>query len=757
VADVFVADPVAVVGMGIAVPGASSPEQLWRLLVDGTSTFTEPGRFEVESFWSADPAAPERAYARTAGFITDFRPHPALAAELDAAPARSLPHPGLWLRHSLYQATEGLRLRARDRCLLCVGLSPTGSPDLEDEMVRVGLHGAADGDTVRAARAVPHRIGRAVAAGILPEDTEVLVVDTACSSSLYAIDAGLRALRSGECELAVCGGAFALTPYGFVLLAAMAGQSASGQVRPYGTGADGTMFSDAAGLVALETLSRARANGDRVLGLLLGSGCSADGRGKAMHAPLLEGQRLAIRRALESGRISPGAVSWVVGHGAGTAVGDAVEVAALHEAYGADGRRLLTSTKAVIGHGVFAAGVCSVIHALLAMREEVVPGQSHHDGPAERLALGGRLAVPVRAAPWPAGQRPRVAGVSGFGLGGGNAHLLVADAVPGPAEPAGDARPAEALAVVGWAAHLPGDPTPEMVLRWLRGGRTAPALAFEPRYPMPDPAEFRIPPGVLRAGDRGQVMALRLFRALAGALGGVPETLCATTGVVCGQTGPSHGQLHATLRCHLESARPAANDDPHASAGWAAVAERVRTTFPAATEDTLAGTVANAAAARVANYFDLHGATACVDAGADSGLAALRFAQLQLDSGSLDLAAVLAMSTSAEPELAALLADLLPPGVRHLAEGGFGVAVCRVATAREHGWPVLARIRVHARPSLGRRPVRLAALADRSYLAADGMVALLASLTDCRGPGVLATQTYTVTRIDRIGLFDLGC
>lgn len=245
-------DPIAVVGMGMAVPGASSPEEFWRLLIDGAELFVDApaDRWDIARFHATDRGAPDKTYQRRSGFITDFRPHEKLRAE--GLAEAGLDQTALWLRHSLHQALDGVRRNARDRFSFCVGYTPDGSQHLEEAFVlRSSLDTLAEdgddavdgpiGDALRrrfsrgddpSASYLPHRIGQDAMAGILPPATRVHMVDTACSSSLYAMDLGVRDLLSGRSDIAVCGGSFALAPSGSILFAKLNGLSAGGAVRP---------------------------------------------------------------------------------------------------------------------------------------------------------------------------------------------------------------------------------------------------------------------------------------------------------------------------------------------------------------------------------------------------------------------------------------------------------------------------------------------------------------------------------------------
>ncbi|MFI6344288.1 SDR family oxidoreductase [Streptomyces sp. NPDC050560] len=706
------ADPIAVVGMGLAVPGASSPEEFWRLLVEGDELFVEAPaeRWDMRRFHDDDRAAPDKTYQRRSGFITGFTPH-ALLRDEGLADA-GLDHTALWLRHSLHQALEGVARGPADRFSFCVGYTPDGSQHLEEAFVLgEALDALAeDGDDAvtgpvgRALRRrfhrgddpsaayLPHRVGRDAMAGILPSGTRLRMVDTACSSSLYAMDLGVRDLLSGQSDIAVCGGSFALAPSGSVLFAKLNGLSAGGAVRALDAGADGALFSDGAGLVVLKRLSRARADGDRVLGLLSAVGLSADGRGKAIYAPAPAGQELAVERALARGGLEADDVDWIVAHATGTPAGDMAEFTGLHTRYASARTTYVTSNKSLVGHSGWAAGVVSVIHALLALRHEVIPAQYRFERlPDELAGLSDALRVPTEPVPWPArADRARRVAVSGFGFGGTNAHLILSEdhastrasgvpvAVPAPVD--------DDLVVVGWSSRLPGDPAPDEVAGWCAGGGAAPEPSFGPVYPVPPFQELRMPPPTARATDRTQLMLVRCMQQLDEKVREFCLGHHRTAGVVVGHTGATRNALLYKTRAYLDDIAAAVADagEPAARAKFLQrLTERATGLIAAPTEDSFPGEMPNVIAARLCNYFDLRGLSLTVDAGEASFLEACSVAGLYLAFREIDVALVAGVNGTALP-------GWNDTAGRPAAEGAFLFALTRRSLAEEAGLPVLA-------------------------------------------------------------------
>ncbi|OCC10601.1 SDR family oxidoreductase [Streptomyces sp. PTY087I2] len=704
-------DPIAVVGMGLAIPGASSPEEFWRLLTDGAELFVDAprDRWDISRFHAEDRRAPDKTYQRRSGFITDFRPHEKLRAEglADAG----LDHTALWLRHSLHQALEGVRRADGDRFSFCVGYTPDGSQHLEEAYVLghaletlaedgdEAVHGPV-GDALRrrfgrggepAEARHPHRVGQVAMDGILPEGTRLHMVDTACSSSLYAMDLGVRDLLSGRSDVAVCGGSFALAPSGSILFAKLNGLSTGGAVRALDADADGALFSDGAGLVVLKRLSRARADGDRILGVVSAIGLSADGRGKAIYAPAPAGQELAVERAFERSGLGPDDIDWIVAHATGTPAGDEAEFTSLAQRYSGDRVQQVTSNKSLVGHCGWAAGVVSVIHTLLALRHGTIPAQYRFsrlpDALAER-ATG--LTVPRKPVPWPAdGGRPRRAAVSGFGFGGTNAHVIISEdhsavrtghpaALPAPLD--------EDLVVVGWSSQLPGSPSSAEVAAWATGDRDEDfAPSFGMAYPVPPFKELRMPPPTARTTDRTQLAMIRCMQALDEPVRELCLSHHRTTGVVVGHTGATRNALLYKSRAYLDEIRHvvAGAGEPGTEKFTTRLEERATGLIAAPTEDSFPGAMPNVIAARLSNYFDLRGLNITVEAGEASLLEAFDVAGSYLDFREIDVALVAGVNGTALP-------GWNDEQGRRPAEGAFLFVMVRRSLAEERGLPVLA-------------------------------------------------------------------
>ncbi|MGX1562919.1 SDR family oxidoreductase [Streptomyces sp. NPDC055506] len=776
-------DAIAVVGMGMAVAGANSPDDFWKLRTTGDELFVKVprDRWRHDSFHSADLSAEDKAYAEQCVFITDFEAADGALAGMPGGPDEQ-ELTTQWLRHSLVQALDGVGRRDDDRCSFVIGYTPDGSQHLEEAGVLQSAtrltHGIVDGlglpdeerDKLRdgidrtlaeryrrgagsPSRFLPHRVGEVAMDGVLPESTELHMVDTACSSSLYAVDIAAKGLLMGKQDIAVCGGAFALAPRGTVLFSKLQGLSKRGTVHALDESADGVIFADGAALVVLKRLSRARRDGDRVLGVLRAFGSSSDGKGKAIYAPNAAGQGLAVQRALEGGEVDSADVRWINAHATGTPAGDLEEFTTLREHFGTSTPTAVTSNKSLLGHTGWAAGVVSLIENLKGLEHDTIPGQYRLDTPRADFRLDDTgLEVTSRPRPWPAdGERPRLAAVSGFGFGGTNAHLIVSEdraaepeqvRPPTTKAPAADSR----VALVGWSAHLPGLEGREDVTRWLEGG-DGPLDSFGADYPVPPFNRVRLPPKTIRALDRCQLMILECAHELRDRMPDFWSGQAAKTGVFVGHMGPTRAAMHYANRCYLDDVGEALAASPPAGSAEVPrvldrLREQVRSMIPESNEDSFPGQMPNIISARVANYFDLNGANMTVDSGFASALSSLTLASRYLRTGELDFALAGGINGNSLPEYRSLIGDLLPDDRAELAEGAFLFALTTEERARSAGLTVLAYVDETVDETVEETPAREPVLCgpdapeNARYLGASGGLAVLRAL---HGPAGRAT------------------
>jgi acyl transferase domain-containing protein/acyl-CoA synthetase (AMP-forming)/AMP-acid ligase II len=428
-------EPIAIVGIGCRFPGeADTPEQFWKLLSEGRDavTLVPSDRWDRDAWYDADPSAPTRTTGQWGGFLPQvdgfdapfFNMTPREATRTDPQQRlllevawEALEHAGI-SRETLQQAQTGVYIGAYNSDYFWMQIA---EPNLIDPFTSSG----------NAHSILANRLSY-----FLDVRGPSLTVDTACSSSLTAVHLACQGLRNRECDVALTGGVnLMLSPLSAVVTGKTLTMASDGRCKPFDSRADGIVRGEGAGILLLKRLADAEADGDRILAIIRGSAVNQDGRTNGLTAPNGLAQQAVIRQALDSAGISASQIEYVEAHGTGTPLGDPIEFNALQSVYGANREPSepcwVGSVKTNLGHLEAAAGIAGLIKTVLVLQHETIPTHLHFQQPNPHLILEqSALAIPTENVPWRRNGHPRFAGVSSFGFGGTNVHVVLSEAYP---------------------------------------------------------------------------------------------------------------------------------------------------------------------------------------------------------------------------------------------------------------------------------------------------------------------------------------
>ncbi|WGD39101.1 type I polyketide synthase [Streptomyces cathayae] len=432
-----VSEPIAIIGMAGHFADATSPEELWEMLLQGRDAITDipPERYDVDAVYDSTPRTPGRTVSRWGGLLRDIDAFDAEFFGISPREADRMDPQQRLLLEVAYEALEDAgqplpRIAGTDTGVFIGQLGGDYwhlQYEDRDQLDLYAMTGAAS---------------RAITSGRLSYAFDLrgpsFTVDTACSSALVAVHNAVQAIRLGECPLAIAGGVnIVLLPEEGVVYSGAGMLASDGRCKFADASGDGFVRSDGIGAVILKPLSAALADGDRVRAVIRGSAVGNDGQSSGyLVTPAVEGQRDVLRRAYANAGIDPADIDYIEAHGTGTSVGDPVELEALADIVGpraADRRCLVGSVKTNIGHAEAAAGIAGLIKAVLCLENKTVPPNLHLKNPNPAVDWDNQpLIVPTQATPIPERGRPAIAGVSSFGFSGTNAHLVL-EAAPEPA------------------------------------------------------------------------------------------------------------------------------------------------------------------------------------------------------------------------------------------------------------------------------------------------------------------------------------
>ena len=442
----------AIVGYAARFPGAGNADEFWDVLREGRDAISEvpADRWDVDEFFDADPDTPGKVATRRAGFVDDVTGFDAPFFGMSTREARMLDPQHRLLLETAWRAVEhsgtaptslantntGVFVGLATHDYLGMASGELTFPEIEAYMA-IGTSNAA------AAGRISFRLGL---------QGPAVAVDTACSSSLVAIHQACQALRLGECDLALAGGAnVLLTPATMITFSSAHMLARDGRCKTFDAAADGYVRGEGCGVIVIKRLEDAIRDGDNIRAVIRGSAINQDGASGGLTVPNGVAQQRVIADALKRSGLDPADVDYLEAHGTGTSLGDPIEAQAAGAVLG-EGRKdgdplLIGSAKTNIGHLEAAAGIAGVIKVILSLENELLPPHLHFENPSPHIPWD-RLALQVVREPtaWERNGEPRIAGVSSFGFAGTNAHVILEEApakvvqAAAPADPASDKR-----------------------------------------------------------------------------------------------------------------------------------------------------------------------------------------------------------------------------------------------------------------------------------------------------------------------------
>lgn len=425
-------ESIAIIGMGCRFPGAEDPESFWSLLKNGVDAIAEvpPDRWDVDAFYDPVQGVAGKMNTRYGGFIKNFDQFDSDFFEIPPEEAQRIdPHQRLVLEvawESLENAAIVPSKLVGTQTGIFIGISQSGyNRLLFKDFSAIDSTDAPNTYLCFAANRLSYVLG---------VRGPSLAIDTACSSSLVSVHLACQSLRSGESDLAIAGGVnLLLSPEISIVLSRKGQLSPEGRCKTFDANANGFVRGEGCGLVVLKRLSDAIKDGDRILATIEGSAVNQNGLSRSVIAPNGLAQQELIRQALKNAGVKPSEISYIETHGTASYLGDAIEFQAL-KAVLMEGRKpdqpcCLGSVKTNIGHLEAASGIASLIKVVLSLQHHKIPPNLHFKQLNPYIALAGTpFAIVTDSKDWLPSDKNRIAGVSSFGLGGTNCHVILAEA-----------------------------------------------------------------------------------------------------------------------------------------------------------------------------------------------------------------------------------------------------------------------------------------------------------------------------------------
>ena len=426
---------IAIVGLATRFPGdMNTPDEMWQALLEGRDAITDLPDGRWAEFMTEPRLAERIAKARTrGGYIHDLKGFDAEFFALSKMEADNMDPQQRMVLELTWEALENARIPASSLRGESVGVFIGSSTNDYSYLAMMDPRTAHPyAITGTASSIIANRVSY-----FYDFRGPSVAVDTACSSSLVAVHQGMQALRTGEADVVVAGGVNALvTPavtLGFDEVGGVL--AADGRIKSFSSDADGYARSEGGGILVLKRLADARRDGDEILAVIAGGAINHDGRSNGLLAPNPDAQAEVLRKAYKDAGINPRTVDYIEAHGTGTILGDPIEADALGRVIGrgrtAEQPALLGAVKSNVGHLESAAGAASLAKVALSLSRNKIPASINYAGPNPYIDFDGvHLKVADTATDWPRYSGHAIAGVSGFGFGGANAHLVLREVLP---------------------------------------------------------------------------------------------------------------------------------------------------------------------------------------------------------------------------------------------------------------------------------------------------------------------------------------
>jgi len=430
-------EPIAIIGLGCRFPNADNPAEFWRMLVKGENAIEEipEDRWNVDHFFSTDYNQPGKMVTRWGGFLKDIDKFDPQFFGISPREAKRMDPQQRILMEVVWQSFENAGIIPFDvegsntGVFIGIGNTDYSQYTYGNYHNNSGYTGTGNATCISANRL----------SYFFDFNGPSLAIDTACSSSLVAVHLASKSLLTGECSMAIAGGVnLILSPDVHLSFSKAQMLAPDGRCKTFDSKADGYVRSEGCGVILLKRLSDAERDGDTILARIRGSAVNQDGKSNGITAPVKNAQIDVISAALDDAKITPSEISYIESHGTGTKLGDPIETQALSEVFNdreLSDKILLGAVKTNIGHTESAAGIAGLIKVVLAMKNKVVPQNINFEKLNPLISTDFLpFILPDENIEWKDNKKNLMAGVSSFGFGGTNSHIVLEDYAENPVD-----------------------------------------------------------------------------------------------------------------------------------------------------------------------------------------------------------------------------------------------------------------------------------------------------------------------------------